>query len=256
MTGLTASLLARRKFEAPVALVVAHPDDETLAVGGLMPLLPDLLVVHLTDGAPRDGADARALGFDGAPAYAAARRRELAAALSAGGVAPRLAECGVADQDAVHQLPFLIDRLTTLLAGAAVVITHPYEGGHPDHDAAALAVRRAVDRLPAPPAVFEFPSYHAGPQGWVTGTFLPGPAATRIALTEPEQLRKQAMLACFATQQAVLRSFSTDAEALRPAPHYNFAAPPHGGVLLYEGFGWTLDGRAWRHAAAAMADLA
>ena len=45
----------------------------------------------------------------------------------------------------------------------AVVLTHAYEGGHPDHDAVAFAVHRAARRTSA--AVVEMPFYHAGPDG-------------------------------------------------------------------------------------------
>ena len=34
--------------------------------------------------------------------------------------------------------------LRPLLAGTRVVVTHAYEGGHPDHDAVAFAVHAAV----------------------------------------------------------------------------------------------------------------
>ena len=76
---------------------------------------------------------------------------------------------GVRDQEAVVALDALIERLTADLAGAAVVVTHPYEGGHPDHDAAALAVRRAADRSGT--AVVEFACYHKREGDRVFGAF-------------------------------------------------------------------------------------
>ena len=63
-------------------LVVAHPDDETIGLGGHLRLLPNARIVHVTDGAPRDLRDARAYGFDGWEDYAQARRRELEAAMA------------------------------------------------------------------------------------------------------------------------------------------------------------------------------
>jgi len=49
---------------APSAMaVVAHPDDETVGAGALLDRLDDVVVVHVTDGAPRDLADARSAGW-------------------------------------------------------------------------------------------------------------------------------------------------------------------------------------------------
>lgn len=237
-------------IQEPVALVVAHPDDEVLGAGGIMPLLRNLLIVHLTDGAPRDGKDARAHGFPDPAAYAAARQEELAAALAAGRVQARREELGSADQEAALSMPDLAARVRELLVrhGARWVVTHPYEGGHPDHDAASLVVRLAVGgmRQPRPDAI-EMTSYHAGPGGgWTIGGFLPGPPATTVQLLPQDRERKRAMLACFASQAEVLAPFGTEKERFRPAPLYDYAAPPHPGPLLYEGFGWSWTGERWR----------
>ena len=55
-------------------IVAAHPDDETLGIGSLLCLLDEALLVHVTDGAPRDGADARVHGFATCAEYADAAR--------------------------------------------------------------------------------------------------------------------------------------------------------------------------------------
>jgi N-acetylglucosamine malate deacetylase 2 len=46
----------------PVAVVVAHPDDETIGCGAILRRLPLVRLVHVTDGAPRDMIDAVRLG--------------------------------------------------------------------------------------------------------------------------------------------------------------------------------------------------
>ena len=248
-------------------MVVAHPDDETIGAGATLPLFRRLLLVHATDGAPGNGEDARAAGFAAGADYAAARRRELDAALAAGGVrGAARAELGAADQGASFRMADLARSLATVLRrhGTRAVLTHPCEGGHPDHDTVAFCASAAASLLARggggadAPVVAEMAFYHAGPEGWAVGRFLPGGApATVAALSVEERARKRAMLDAFVTQSATLARFPVDDEAFRPAPAYDFAAPPHAGVLLYERFPWGMDGARWRCLAAeARRDLA
>lgn len=245
MEAVLRGLAARRPVGARVALVVAHPDDETIAAGASLHLLPGLLLVHVTDGAPRALADSAAAGFDTPADYAAARRGELMAALRVAGASPDLVELGVADQDASLHMPALSHALARLFDahGIDAVITHAYEGGHPDHDATAFAVHAAAGRRP----VLEFAGYHADPTGaLLTGRFLPGPDPTVITLTEAEQARKRAMFDCFRTQARTLAAFGTREEAFRPAAPCDFTAPPLPGRLNYEHWGWSMTGARWR----------
>ena len=234
-----------------VALVVAHPDDETIAAGASLHLLTGLLLVHVTDGAPRTLDDAVRIGFASPAHYAAARRAELQAALAASGCTPVLIELGIPDQDASLHMPAIARNLARLFAqhGTEAVITHAYEGGHPDHDATALAAHLAAPGG-IPGGTIEFPGYHAAPDGaFVTGRFLPGPPAVRVALTPAEQARKAAMFACFRSQAEVLAAFGTDSEAFRRSQP-DFRAPPHPGALNYERWGWDMTGSRWRALAA------
>lgn len=135
---------ARPLIRERVAIVVAHPDDETLGLGALLPRLSDVVLVHVTDGAPRGGEDARRHGFQSPEDYAAARRVELAAATGLAGVPTgRLACLGLPDQGVASGLAETARRLVPLIRDAGIVLTHAYEGGHPDHDATAFAVHAA-----------------------------------------------------------------------------------------------------------------
>jgi LmbE family N-acetylglucosaminyl deacetylase len=224
------------------ALVVAHPDDETIGAAGLLLRAHDLFLVHVTDGAPRDGVDACMHGFATVEQYAAARAAEAAAALRLVALPqPRWIRLAYPDQGAYAALDRITADLARFFAGAQIeqVVTHPYEGGHP---ATACAVHRAAT---AP--IVEMTSYHADADGTlVSGRFLPnGDGTTELALDAHEYAIKQAMFRAHATQARTLAQFPCGrVERYRPAPCYDFAQPPHARPLFYERCGWT----SWRAA--------
>ncbi|HWR53892.1 MAG TPA: PIG-L family deacetylase [Bryobacteraceae bacterium] len=233
--------------------VVAHPDDEVIGIGGQLPELEDVSILYVTDGAPRDMRDATEYGFATVEEYAAARRREAEAALALAGIGvERLCWLGIADQEASCHMAELSRRLCEALAAPApaVVWTHPYEGGHPDHDATAFAVQSACALLGvAAPERREFTSYHARAQAIVTYEFLPHPNAPEtVTPLSPDALdRKRQMVECFATQRRTLEVFTHCAvEKSRPAPRYDFTAPPHAGMVYYDQFPWGIRSPEWR----------
>jgi N-acetylglucosamine malate deacetylase 2 len=237
----------------PVAVIAAHPDDETIGVGAQLARFPDVHLIHVTDGAPRNGRDASAFGFDSPQSYARARRAELRAAMALASIGPeRLGWAGFVDQEASLDLAALARRLAEMLGALRpkIVLTHAYEGGHQDHDATAFGVHAACALLgSAAPEVREFTSYHAGNGGMEVGKFL-APGNTEqcrvVRLSEPERALKRRMMESFQSQQHMLRLFPVDVERLRKSPRYDFTAAPHPGPLYYEQFDWNMDGRRWR----------
>lgn len=243
-------------------IVLAHPDDEVLALGARLERLSESRILTLTDGAPADGNDAFHHGFQSLADYRKARHAELLAALAHAGVpadvaAPFSALPPVPDQRAAWHLEELTRGLLTVLGefSPEAVLTHPYEGGHPDHDACAfvvhtaLRIRRANPNEAAEPLLLEAPFYHHGENGCMrTGQFLPPECSPSLSLqlSPEEQTNKRARLACFRSQAETLSQFGTESESFRVAPAYDFSQPPHKGKLLYECYPWGMSGARFR----------
>ena len=60
--------------------------------------------------------------------------------------AQRVFWLGGVDQEAAFEIGVLAERLAKLIAEIRpeIVITHAYEGGHPDHDSAAVVAKIAI----------------------------------------------------------------------------------------------------------------
>jgi LmbE family N-acetylglucosaminyl deacetylase len=168
----------------------------------------------------------------------------------AGIVPEQCGEMGCMDQQASLQLVKLARRLGELLRklGPEMVLTHPYEGGHPDHDATAFAVHAACGLLRrrhlSPPAIVEMTSYHLGAGGIEPGVFLPaeGGEVRTVELSEEEREFKRQLVECFPTQRETLKYFPIGVERFRVAPQYDFTRRPHPGKLFYEMHPWGMTG--------------
>ena len=179
-------------------IVAPHPDDEILACGGLLQLLPaqgsQLLLIAVTDG------DA---SHPDSPLWPQERLRQVrpqesAQALQALGVAPpawlrlHLPDGGVAGMT-----PQLSTTLAAQLRPGDTVFTTWRLDGHPDHEACGRACASACAASGA--TLVEMPVW-----GWhwaVPGDMrVPWHRAHRLPLPAPVLQRKRAALRCFASQ--------------------------------------------------------
>src|SRR5580658_8087215 len=121
-------------------VLVAHPDDECLAFGALLQRVREPVVVFATNGSPVDPYFWKKHGSR--EAYAALRRREALASMSAAGVKDVIFLADLpggetlVDQELFRNLWPAFDLLADIIRRRmiAALLTLAYEGGHPDHD--------------------------------------------------------------------------------------------------------------------------
>jgi len=238
--------------------VAAHPDDETVGSGALLCRTKNARVIHVTGGSPLDGKDSRAAGFTNRRAYAEARRHEAEEALRIAGIGrSAIIHFNFIDQGVSFLLCDLIAALlkTFKQLEPDLVMTHAYEGGHPDHDSVAFACRIASDIYnqaggSVPLSLYEFAGYHGRIGYLMPNEFLPNRDTIHIRnfLSSGDCSKKRQMLSEFRTQQKTLEPFfSPTWEVYRQAPRYDFSMPPHPGKLFYENFDWGItNGAQWR----------
>ena len=233
-------------------MIVAHPADEVIGAGARLAEAGRFLIDHVTDGAPRDRRAAAEAGFASRAEYRDARRAELRSAIALAGVAPDcLLDLGMVDQEASHALHVLTLRVAALLRRGwpAAIVTQAYEGGHPDHDAAAFAVHHACALLArrgvAPPAIVEMTSYHRHAGAFMQGRFTGADEGVAVPLGTEERALKRRMLDCFVTQRATLAAFEPEVERFRLAPSYDFLRPPETDGRYRERLSWGMTTGQW-----------
>ncbi len=236
-----------------IVIVTAHPDDETVSMGGALCLMDDVVIIQLTDGAMDDPRSIANMGVSSRSEVAALRRSEREAAFRVAGWDIRVREMGFIDQETALHLNQAVYQVAASLGQADVVFAHPYEGGHIDHDSVAAVVQRVCECIDDPPTRLEFASYHWDGTTRKAGVFWPveGHPAV-LGLIRGERLaRKQAAVAAYKSQASVTRWFNLDLEQYRTAPTYDFTKPPTTPACWYDRRAWKTTSAQWRAAARA-----
>ena len=236
-------------------VIVAHPDDDVVGAGGLISRLDDVTVLHVTDGVATESFSANEVSDEG-PESAQAFRRESREALALANVPPEhIVEFGLSTEQAPFELADLTRRIASFLMQTTpdIVLTNPYEGGDPDHDATAFATHASLRLMREkgfePPSVFEIAMYPTPDGNKRVLDFLPSEAAevTTLLLDKKARDLKRQMFDCFKSRPDLHRENSFGRERFRKPPRYNFAAPPNGGKLNYERVAPGVNCDEWQH---------
>jgi N-acetylglucosamine malate deacetylase 2 len=228
-------------------VVVAHPDDEVIGCGALLQRMREPVVVFCTDGAPRQSKWWQ--HYQSREAYSRLRRDEARQALSHAAVRDLEFLCdqhreAFVDQELFRRLPDAIIALGLLVKRyqPQALLTHAYEGGHPDHDACCF-ITSVVARGAGLPA-WEMPLYHRDARAKsVHQQFVQRNGfEVELQVGAHEQERKAHMLAAYASQGDIISAFDASIERLRPLYGYDFTLPPHTGKLNYELWEWEMSG--------------
>lgn len=242
---ITATVPDMEELLGRTLVVVAHPDDEAIGCGALLQRMRNPLVVFATDGAPRQAKWWQKYGSR--EAYTELRRQEARQALSEVGISgPEFLSDDDSqpfpDQELFQRVPEAVAALIRLVERfrPQALLTHSYEGGHPDHDACCFVASVVARRCGLP--AWEMPLYRRDAEGNVVQQqFIhPGGGEVTIEASAVEQQRKQRMLEAYRSQQEVVAAFDSSIERLRPLHDYDFARPPHEGRLNYEEWGWEM----------------
>ena len=157
-----------------------------------------------------------------------------------------------AGAEAAYRLPEITLSLVREFAtrGTRHVLTHSYEGGHPDHDAVAFSVHAAGAQSASRGSridIIEMPFYRMGRTGRLFQSFTEdeGYGHLGFRLTGHWLALKRKMMQCYPTQYPTIAMFSAGLEKFRLAPLHDFAKLPNAGKLFYETRPWGMTGARW-----------
>jgi LmbE family N-acetylglucosaminyl deacetylase len=166
--GWQTVFIAAKQWEPPrvrTIFVAPHPDDESLATGGLIAALissgVQVQVITVTDGenAYVDFANLRDI-----------RRREQEKALQEFGVTPtEIVRLGLPDSDVTGHETELINALSAVVTPQTHVIAPWPKDFHPDHEACGRAAKRAAESIGAQLTFYFFWTWHRGTPSLLEG---------------------------------------------------------------------------------------
>jgi LmbE family N-acetylglucosaminyl deacetylase len=202
-----------------LVVLAPHPDDETLAAGGLMRQFASrggvIDLVAVTDG---DASHPRLPDREG---LRARRRRERGEALRCLGVDPVVHELALPDGEVGNHERHLVARLRDLLDPSSLCLSPWRHDGHPDHDAVGRAAVEAARRSGA--RLVEYPvwAWH-----WASpGRGLPPLQLRRLALSAGDLAAKRRAIGRFTSQTRPLAGSPADPVVLPPAILARFHRP-------------------------------
>jgi len=228
-------------------VLVAHPDDECIAFGGLLQRMSEPVVVFATNGSPADPYFWQKYGSG--QAYAQLRQREALASMSAARVKDVIFLADLpggetlVDQELFRNLWAAFDLLADILRRrmTTALLTLAYEGGHPDHDSCSFLAAQLA-RLAELPC-WEAPLYHRNADG--SGIFqefvTPSGEEVEVRPTPEETERKRQMCRAYGSQGDFLGRFDVEREIVRPQIAYDYTRPPHAGKTNYEVWQWKMN---------------
>jgi LmbE family N-acetylglucosaminyl deacetylase len=219
-------------------IVVAHPDDEAIGCGVLLQRLSHATVAFMTDGAPADPYFWDKFGSRNA--YAEARARESKQALDA--TRAEILRFGARDQQLMFHLDAAMDwlRQVVTIQKPQSLLTHAYEGGHPDHDCCSFLCDMISREFAVP--VWEMPLYSRVTGKLVRQSLPRDVDAFSLTATIREEEQKRRMIAAYKSQEEFLQTFDTTTERYAVHPKHDYARRPHAGKLNYECWGWEIAG--------------
>ena len=178
--------------EKKLTVVVSpHPDDETLAAGGLIATqrgceVPVMLLA-VTDGEA---------AYPDVPGLGRLRRAEqIQAADALGLTSDRVVHLGMPDSAVGNSECLLADRIEACITSETILVAPWSRDPHPDHEACGRAAAEAASRTGATLISYFFWTWH-----WFAVDALQGLPLRRLTLSSDARSRRAKALACHRSQ--------------------------------------------------------